>query len=209
MSAGAHNDVSLAHRVILGLVTPGSTVLDLGCGDGELLEKLVSRRQCRVQGIEIDEEMIYRCVERGLSVFHSDIDSGLADYADKSFDYVILLNSLQELRNPDAALQDALRVGRRVIVGFPNFAFWRARFQLFFTGKTPVTPALPFRWYETPNLHFLSILDFLEYCAMKRVRIERAVYLRNGRLVRFAPNLLAQHAIFMLRSTAPARCRSS
>lgn len=197
-TAMSSDSLALTHRVITRLIKPGSSVLDLGCGDGALLAELRGQKKIRGVGIEIDEDMIYKCVERGLSVFHSDIDSGLADYSDKSFDFVILLNSIQELIKPDMAIEDALRVGRQIIVGFPNFAFWKSRLQLLITGKTPVTPALPYKWYETPNLHFLSIEDFVEYCSRKKIRIRREFFIRNGRLVRRFPNLLAQHALFVL-----------
>jgi methionine biosynthesis protein MetW len=193
-----NNPLPLAYRVIIRLIESEATVLDLGCGNGELLVQLIKRKNVRAQGIEIDDQLIFDCVARGLSVFHSDIDSGLADYPKDSFDYVILLNSIQELMKPNQAVLDALRVGRKVIVGFPNFAFWKSRLQQLFTGRTPVTPSLPYKWYETPNLHFLSILDFLEYCTLKGINVERGLYIRNDKLVRFRPNLMAQQAIFLL-----------
>jgi methionine biosynthesis protein MetW len=151
------NTVRLDHKIIYQIVDSGSRVLDLGCGEGDLIYFLAKEKGARVQGIELSEEAIYRCVEKGLSVFHSDIDSGLIEYPDKSFDYVILNQSMQETKKVDFVLKEALRVGKNVIVGFPNFAYVSARLRLFFFGETPVTPSLPYRWYNTPNLHFLSI----------------------------------------------------
>jgi methionine biosynthesis protein MetW len=173
-------------------------VLDLGCGGGELLERLVKEKGVRAEGIEINEQAIHQCVAKGLSVINEDIEKGLEGYADKSFDYVILNQSLQQVKHLDAVLADVLRVGKRVIVGFPNFTHYKARFQLFFKGKTPVTPALPFKWYDTPNLHFLSISDFVGYCHEKNIKIEKSAYFSNDRAIRFLPNLFAVIGVFLI-----------
>lgn len=194
----ANENISLDHRVILDLIQPRSSVLDLGCGTGDLLYILVKEKEARVQGIEIDEQAIYKCVAKGLSVFHGDIDTGLAEYADKSFDYVILNQSLQQVQHVDRVLADALRVGKKVIVGVPNFAYYNARLQLFFRGRVPVTPSLPYSWYETPNLHFLSIFDFIDYCRFKKIKIEKSAYLNGKRRVRRLANLFAQTGIFLI-----------
>ncbi|MDD2689749.1 MAG: methionine biosynthesis protein MetW [Candidatus Omnitrophica bacterium] len=186
------------HRVILEMVESRSSVLDLGCGTGELLYLLIKEKNVRGQGIEIDEKAIYECVAKGLNVFHGDIDTGLAEYKDKSFDYVILNQTLQQVEHLEAVLADALRVGKRVIVGIPNFAYYKARFQLFFRGRVPVTSSLPFNWYETPNLHFLSLYDFLDYCKQKRIKIGRSFYLAFRGPVWLLPNLLADTGIFLI-----------
>lgn len=190
--------IKLDYKIIYDIVETGSTVLDLGCGDGELLSFLAKRKNARVQGIELSDEAIYKCVEKGLSVFHGDIDSGLADYPDKSFDFVILNQSMQEVKKADFVLQEALRVGRKVIVGFPNFAYWRARLRLFLKGKTPITASLPYKWYNTPNLHFLSISDFVDFCSEKSIKILKTYYLGIRHKVGLFPNLFALNAIFVI-----------
>jgi methionine biosynthesis protein MetW len=193
-----YENIRLDHQIILELVKLRSSILDLGCGAGELLYVLIKEKNVRGQGIEIDEQAIYKCVAKGLNVFHSDIDSGLLEYKDKSFDYVILNQSLQQIRHVDLVLTDALRVGKKVIVGFPNFAYYKSRLQIFFLGNTPVTDALPYQWYETPNLHFLSISDFITYCRLKKIKIEKNTYLNKKRRVVLLPNLLAQTGIFLI-----------
>ena len=150
------NGIRPDHQVIFSMIEPGARVLDLGCGTGDLLHIVAQDKDARVQGIELDENAIYECVKRGLSVCQSDIESGLAEYPDGSVDYVILNQSLQEIRKVFFLLREALRVGRRVIVGFPNFAYINARVCLFFGGKAPMTPSLPYRWYDTPNVRFLK-----------------------------------------------------
>ena len=186
------------HRIIAELIVPGSSVLDLGCGAGELLYMLIKDTGARGQGIEIDEQAIYTCVAKGLSVYHGDIDSALSDYPDRSFDYVILNQSLQQVRRVEQVLGDCLRVGKKVIVGFPNFAHYRTRLQLFFRGRAPVTDSLPYQWYETPNLHFLSISDFFVFCRGKDITVERCEYIGDkGRISKF-PNIFAQTGIFVI-----------
>jgi len=190
--------IRLDHRIIAELIAPGSSVLDLGCGTGALLYMLIKDIGAHGQGIEIDEQAIYTCVARGLNVLHGDIDVGLSEYPDRSFDYVILNQSLQQVRHVEPVLDDSLRVGKKVIVGFPNFVHYRARLQFFFKGRAPVTPSLPYQWYESPNLHFLSISDFFVFCRDKGITIERCEYIGDrGRLSRF-PNIFAQIGIFVI-----------
>jgi methionine biosynthesis protein MetW len=188
----------LEYKAIIRWIRQGSSVLDLGCGDGALLSLLIREKHVKAQGIEIDDKAIYQCVAKGLSVFHEDIDRGLSDYSDESFDYVILNQTFQEVKQPDIVLQEALRVGRRVIVGFPNFAHYQARFQIFFRGRTPVTPSLPYEWHDTPNLHFLSISDFIAYCRQREFKIEDSVFMGKSGVIKILPNLLALVAIFLI-----------
>ncbi|MGE5197742.1 MAG: methionine biosynthesis protein MetW [Deltaproteobacteria bacterium] len=195
------NDIPLDYRTIFEIVKPGSRVLDLGCGSGKLMFLLAKEKNAKVQGIELDDAAIYDCVEKGLSVFHSDIDSGLTEYPDKSFDYVILNQSMQEVKKVDFVIEESLRVGRKVIIGFPNFAYLKARLMLFMRGKAPITVSLPFHWYDTPNLRFLSISDFKDFCLKKNIAILETYYLGEKGLVRFWPNLLALNAIFVISAS--------
>jgi methionine biosynthesis protein MetW len=189
------------YSIILDWIKNDSSVLDLGCHEGGLLSLIVREKNARAQGIEIDEQAIYKCVELGLGVSHQDIDNGLSEYGDESFDYVILNQSIQQVKKPDVVLREALRVGKEVIVGFPNFAYFKSRFQIFFRGKTPVNPSLPYEWYETPNLHFLSISDFIDYCHKEDIRIKRRAFFCNDRMTgmtNILPNLLAQTSLFLI-----------
>jgi methionine biosynthesis protein MetW len=193
------SEIRSDHKYIIDLVEPNSNVLDLGCGDGTLLDLLVKHKNCRVTGIEIDEKEIYKCVERGVTVSHGDIDSGLTDYSNKRFDYVILNESLQEILSPDKVIAEALRVGKKVIVGIPNFCNISARFQIFFLGKVPVTKGLPYKWYNTPNLRFLSITDFREFCRERDITIEREIAIDGGQEIKFWRNMLADTSIFLIK----------
>ncbi len=194
----AYKDIQLDQKVILGLIPAQSTVLDLGCGTGDLLYLLIKEKKIHGQGIEIDEQAIYKCVAKGLNVFHGDIDSGLAEFGDKSFDYVVLNQSMQQILHVDKVLSDALRVGKKVVVGFPNFAYYKSRLQMFFQGRSPVTAGLPYQWYETPNLHFLSITDFRNYCRLKDINIERSIAIGENRRIPVLANLFAQTGIFLI-----------
>ena len=188
----------LEHRIILDWIRQSSSVLDLGCGAGELTKMLVNEKKVSAQGIEIDEQAIHKCVAKGLSVFQQDIDTGLSEYLDKSFDYVILSQTLQQVKKPGYVLKEALRVGKQTIVSFPNFVYYPSRFQIFFRGKVPVTPSLPHEWYETPNLHFLSISDFIKYCDRKKITIDESVYIRKNKIIQIFPNFFAELGIFLI-----------
>jgi len=192
------SNTRLDHRVIVHMIEPNSRVLDLGCGDGTLLSLLIKQKSCRGTGIEINESKIYECVEKGLSVSHANIDTGLTDFSDKRFDYVILNESLQEILNPKSVILDALRVGRKVIIGIPNFCNASARFQIFFKGRVPITAELPHQWYDTPNLRFLSLKDFRSFCLEFKIKILNEVAIANNKPVKFWPNLFAHTGIYLI-----------
>lgn len=189
---------------IFEIVRPGSRVLDLGAGSGDLLKALERHKGATVFGIDKSEVGIMRCIAKGIPIFQSNLDEGLRDYLDQSFDYVILSQTLQQVHKPKEILQDAVRVGKSALVSIPNFGHWRIRFHLLFRGTMPTTPAIPYRWYETPNIHLLSIRDFRELCAEVSIRIvgEHPVGFRRGLLARCRPlwpNLLAAQGVFEIR----------
>lgn len=191
--------------VVADLVAPGSRVLDVGCGDGGLLEILARERGVDGRGIELSQQGVNECVARGLAVVQGDADTDLADYPTDSFDYVILSQTLQATRDPRAVLVELLRIGRRAIVSFPNFGHWRVRLSLLLTGRMPVTKSMPYSWYDTPNIHFCTIRDFVALAEELDVVLERSVALdRSGSRVPYnLPwemwNLLGEQAVFLLR----------
>jgi methionine biosynthesis protein MetW len=197
-----HQPVMLAERpdfaVIGEIIQPASRVLDLGCGEGELLAWLVENKQVLARGVEISSTNVRRAIGRGVSVYQGDIDEGLADYPDKAFDYVILSQTLQETRSPLKVMREMLRVGRRAIVSFPNFGHWTVRAAMLFHGQAPKTKVFPHNWYDSPNIHFLSINDFEDLCREHSFPIERRYFLAGEKRVGSLPNLLAQTAVFLL-----------
>ncbi len=189
----------ISYDEIVRIVEPGSTVLDLGCGDGELLGRLVGEKQVRGRGVEIEEEMILRCISKGISVFQGNLDEGLKDYGTKSYDYVILSETLQVVRHPVLLIEEMLRVGRRAIVSFPNFGYFFVRLQLLARGRMPVSKSLPYQWYDTPNIHLCTRNDFVVLCRRLNAGIIREIALRHDRRLRLLPrNLAATEVLFVV-----------
>jgi methionine biosynthesis protein MetW len=185
--------------VIAANVAPGSRVLDVGCGDGALMTALTTERQCDARGMELESHNVELCVSRGLSVIQGDADADLADYPDKAFDYAILSQTLQTTHRPDRVLDQLLRVGRKAFVSFPNFAHWRVRLSLLWGGRMPVTRLLPLEWYETPNIHHVTIDDFRALIAARGIVLERSWFLTGDRQTSAAAaNFRAEHAVFLL-----------
>ncbi len=186
------------HWVICQLVERGSRVLDLGSGEGDLLKLLTVEKEVQGMGVEVSEDKVYECVNKGLCVQHGDIDEGLSDWPDRSFDYVILSQTLQEILHPVAVIQEMLRVGRKAVISFPNFAHCRSRWHLLVHGTTPILNDNSSEWYETPNIQFVSIRDFYRMCAKKGLSISENYFLSDNRLVEFLPNFFAETAVFVL-----------
>jgi methionine biosynthesis protein MetW len=186
--------------VIAANVAPGSRVLDVGCGDGELMAALRDEKQVDARGLELDSGDVASAVGRGLSVVQGDADTDLADYPDNSFDYAILSQTLQTTRAPDVVLEHLLRIGRHAFVSFPNFAHWRVRASLLWGGRMPVTRLLPVAWYATPNIHHVTVDDFRALLNERSIIVEGAWFLSGDqRTSATMANLLAEHAVFLLR----------
>jgi methionine biosynthesis protein MetW len=179
-------------------IAPGTRVLDIGCGDGALLASLRDAKGVDARGMEIDGACVERCVAQGLSVVQGDANRDLADYPDKGFDYTVLSQTLQTATRPDRMLDQLLRVGRQAFVSFPNFAHWRTRSALMFGGKMPVTRAIPVSWYETPNIHHVTVKDFRELAREKGAHIEREWFFAGGSPVTAGTNWRAEFAVFQL-----------
>jgi methionine biosynthesis protein MetW len=198
-------DIRSDLRLIAEMVAPGSRVLDIGCGDGELLAYLARARQVDGRGMELSQSGVNACVSHGLSVIQGDADGDLDDYPSDAFDYAVLSQTLQATRNPRLVIGNLVRIGRRAIVSFPNFGHWRIRANLLLNGRMPLTPLLNQAWYDTPNIHLCTIKDFVALCRDLGITIERSLTLdRAGRPFALDPigglaNLLAEQGLFLLR----------
>lgn len=196
-SKGLH----LNYSIISNMIEQGASVLDLGCGDGTLL-KLLKDKGINARGIDISQDNVVKCLEKGLSVFQGDIDEGLQEYPDKSYDYVILNQTLQSTEKPDYVMQEMLRVGKKIVVSFPNFAYWKVRFYLLFHGRMPKSNILPFEWYDTPNIHLLTIKDFYYFAKKHGLKIEQKLSMtrakvRNSLFHKIFDNLFTEEVIFL------------
>jgi methionine biosynthesis protein MetW len=174
-------------------------VLDVGCGEGELLHWLAIHKGVEARGVEIIRSRVQRAIARGVSVYQGDIDQGLADYPDGAFDYVILSQTLQEVRKPLKVLREMLRVGRRAIVAFPNYGHWSMRLSHLWSGGAPRTKLFPYEWYDSPNIHFLTVRDFEVLAEKEHWKVEREIYLSGDHQVKLLPNLMAEVAVFLIR----------
>lgn len=191
-------------RIIASWVEAGAKVLGLGCGEGDLLYYLKKNKHVKETGIEIKEEKVASCIEKGISVLQGDINEEIIDYPDNSFDYVILSQTLQQVYEPDALIQSMLRVGKKGVVSFPNFSHWKIRLQLMGTGHVPVTKELPYEWYDTPNIRVLSLKDFRKFSKnvgfsiIKEAAINTGKNQSEGKIVGWMPNIFAAYGIFLI-----------
>ncbi len=197
---------ALTDEIIREHIDSGSRVIDLGCGDGRLLAMLRDEHACRVQGVELDRTGVIATITRGVPVIQADLDAGLPEFPEDSFDFAVLSSTLQEVRRPQDVLREMLRIARRALVIVPNFGHWRVRLQVVMHGRAPVTSTLPYEWYNTPNLHFLSMHDFRDMLETMNVRVIQELPIIGGRAVNraWAANLRAASALYVLeRSMTP------
>jgi methionine biosynthesis protein MetW len=193
----------IGYDLILKEIPEHARVLDLGCGEGDLLSLLVSEKQIEAHGVEISQSGVAECVRKGLYVSQGDIDEGLSNYRDNSFDYVIINQTLPNTRNPEFVMKEIMRIGKRSIVSFPNFVYIPIRFHMLFTGTLPTTKALPFSWYDSPNFHFISIRDFRHYCEIRGYPIKKEMHFctratGHSHQIHWMTNLCAEYGLFIL-----------
>src|SRR5579883_1152715 len=186
------------YAIISDIVEPDTRILDLGCGEGELLAWLAENKHVDARGVEIVGSKVQQAIARGVSVYHGDIEEALADLPDQAFDYVVLSQTLQESQAPLKVLREMLRVGRRAIVAFPNFGHWSVRLAHLFTGRAPKTKLFPHEWYDSPNIHFLTVHDFESLAQKQNWKVEKRIYLSGSRQIRLFPNLLSVVAVFLV-----------
>ncbi len=197
------NTQQLNYEVVTDIIPENAKVLDLGCGDGTLFSKLIKEKNVTGVGVEINKDEVIKALDKGVAVIQGDIDKGLKQFPDKSFDYAILNQTLQSTEKPDLVMDEMLRTAKKAIVSFPNFAYWKVRFYLFFKGKMPKSKSLPYEWYNTPNIHLMTVNDFFEFCKKRNIKILKSVYLtrnkaRSGILVRTITNFFSEEVIFVV-----------
>jgi len=191
-------------KIIANLLPPQSRVLDVGCGDGTLIEALIKEKSIDARGVELEEENVKECIAKGLSVIEGDAETELSQFPDKAFDFVVLSQTLQAFYRPENVLEQLLRIGDRVIISIPNFGYWQIRASLLFFGKMPVTKSLPYTWYNTPNLHICSIKDFYQFCEKKKIKINRVIGVNGEKISSIyrinleIKNLLSEVGIFVI-----------
>jgi len=188
-------------EIIGELIDPGTRVLDLGCGEGELLEWLKEHKQVDGRGVELTGTRVQRAISRGVTVYQGNLESAVSEYPDQVFDYVILSQTLQETRDPLKVLRGMLRVGKRAIVAFPNFGHYSVRLTTLWAGRAPRTRLFPHEWYNSPNIHFLSVLDFENLAAREKWRVEKRIFLSGANKITSFPNLMAEVAVFLFTAT--------
>ncbi len=198
-SKGLHLNYSL----ITDIIEKNSKVLDLGCGEGTLLKMLCDKKNCSGVGIEIDQQNAIKSIEKGLSIIQGDLLEWLKNFSDDEYDYVILNQTLQSTEKPDIVIKEMLRTGKKAVVSFPNFGYWRVRFYLFFKGKMPKSNILPFEWFDTPNIHLLTVNDFFEFCQKRNIKILDSIYMKRAKafknfFTRTMTNLFTEEAIFVI-----------
>lgn len=202
--SNAQESIHLNYSIIAENIEQKAKVLDLGCGEGDLLAMLINKKHCTGSGIEINQQNVIKSIQKGLSIVQGDIDEGLKEFTENEYDYVILNQTLQSTEKPDYVIEEMLRVGKKVVVSFPNFGYWRVRFYLFFKGKMPKSKMLPYSWFDTPNIHLLTIADFFEFCNARAIKIEKSVYIKRGKISKnpltgFFTNFLCEEAVFIIK----------
>jgi methionine biosynthesis protein MetW len=191
-------------KIITNLLPTGSRVLDVGCGDGALIEVLITQKNIDARGIELEENKVKQCISKGLSVIQGNAETELDQFPDKAFDFVVLSQTLQAFYQPENVLGELLRIGKKVIISIPNFGYWQVRTSLLFFGKMPVTKSLPDFWYNTPNLHMCSIKDFYQFCDNKKIKIDKIIGINSKKISSInrinleMKNLLSEVGIFLI-----------